>query len=114
MTTKRGLVVLSAGAEGHWLSTQAMEIKLLNLHGYSGTTHHLTRRMMKIKEKHDGTPRTLNRLVGFLLCRVGWHNWTWKFESGDTLYLDAPPPDHAKCSRCGARYGRSAKQKLKG
>jgi len=68
-------------------------------------------REKKIKTKTGRVSRTLNSLVGNLLCRIGWHCWTWKFESGDTLYLDAPPPDHATCSRCGVRFGRNRVQK---
>ena len=45
----------------------------------------------------------LNILIK-LLCLIGYHRWTWKFERGTTLYLDAPPPDHATCEFCGKKY----------
>lgn len=38
------------------------------------------------------------------LCLILGHRWTWKFIRGTTLYLNAPPPNHAKCSRCGITY----------
>jgi hypothetical protein len=44
--------------------------------------------------------------MGKLLCLIGWHTWTWKYERGTTLFLDAPPPDHATCERCGVRFGK--------
>lgn len=44
-----------------------------------------------------------------LFCFVGFHRWTWilkQDENGRTepIYLDAPPPNHAKCSFCNRRY----------
>jgi hypothetical protein len=42
-----------------------------------------------------------------LLCRIGWHAWTWKLERGAPLFLDCNPPDHAKCSRCGIQFKAS-------
>ena len=47
-------------------------------------------------------------ITTWLLCRVfGWHKWTWKIgDTGGKIYLDAPPPDCAKCERCGRRYGQ--------
>ena len=41
-------------------------------------------------------------------CMIGWHNWTWKLrEDHGIIKLNAPPPDHAKCKRCGIKYGRN-------
>lgn len=40
----------------------------------------------------------------WILCLLGWHQWTWKFEKGTYLVLCEPPPDNAVCSRCGVRY----------
>jgi hypothetical protein len=37
-------------------------------------------------------------------CMIGWHRWTWKLMAYGVIELDAPPPDHATCSRCGIRY----------
>ena len=52
-----------------------------------------------------------NKVIGKLLCFIGWHNWTWKLTYfGNTgpqpIILNAPPPDNAKCSRCGKPYGK--------
>ena len=71
----------------------------------------VTMRGHRNAESNGRVMRKLHFLVGNLLCRLGWHEWHWKIESGETLRLDAPPPDHATCSRCGARFGRSRVQK---
>ncbi len=43
--------------------------------------------------------------MGKILCFFGWHKWTWKFENGRyPVIISNPPPDNAKCSRCGKRY----------
>ena len=55
-------------------------------------------------KKMSVTRSRINRLVGNLLCRIGWHCWKWKLRSGDTVVLDASPPDHATCERCGVRF----------
>jgi hypothetical protein len=39
-----------------------------------------------------------------ILCFFGWHYWTWKFEDGDTIWLDKEPPDHAICCCCKKPY----------
>jgi len=52
-------------------------------------------------------PSFMHVLAGKLLCFIGWHKWTWKFERGSTIYLDAPPPAHAKCSKCHKVYGQA-------
>lgn len=39
-----------------------------------------------------------------LLCWIGWHEFVWKLEDGESIILDSPPPDHAKCKHCGTRY----------
>lgn len=49
-----------------------------------------------------------------LCCFFGWHEWAWKFESGSTLVLNAPPPSHAKCSRCGTPYGGKSEKHAAG
>ena len=69
---------------------------------------------METKTKRGGADRTLNRLVGNLLCRVGWHCWTWKLKSGDAVVLDASPPDHATCERCGVRFKKISNDQLRG
>ena len=43
-------------------------------------------------------------MLNKLFCLIGYHRWTWKFERGTTIYLDAPPPDHATCEFCGKKY----------
>lgn len=44
-------------------------------------------------------------MLGKILCWIGYHNWTWKFEQGYyPIILTDPPPDNAKCSRCGAIF----------
>ena len=45
-------------------------------------------------------------MIGKLKCFIGWHNWTWTLTRGEALSLDQKPPPRAKCSRCGANYGR--------
>jgi hypothetical protein len=52
----------------------------------------------------------LRGFIGTLKCLVGLHEWTWSFERGSMLILDAPPPANARCSRCGKVYGRNVKQ----
>lgn len=44
------------------------------------------------------------RMIRRILCFIGWHTWSWKFQEGNTLYLNDPPPDHAVCKHCGQRY----------
>lgn len=40
-----------------------------------------------------------------ILCFFGWHRWTFKFERGYyPVTVTSPPPDNAKCSRCGITY----------
>ena len=39
-----------------------------------------------------------------LWCYLGSHSWTWKLESGDTIYLNGGVPEHAVCSKCGKAY----------
>ena len=52
----------------------------------------------------------VKRLVMRLLCGIAVpHKWTWKIgDTGGKLYLDAPPPDCARCERCGRKYGPDA------
>lgn len=48
-----------------------------------------------------------------ILCFIGWHNWTWKLKyAGNSrpIILNAPPPDDAKCSQCGKKYGKESKE----
>ena len=39
-----------------------------------------------------------------LLCLLGWHRWVWKLSDVGYVSLTGPPPDFAKCERCGTRY----------
>jgi len=41
-----------------------------------------------------------------LFCRIGWHTWQWKIESGDTIYLDGEIPNKAKCKHCKTPYSK--------
>lgn len=39
-----------------------------------------------------------------LLCKIGWHTWTWKKLEGDIIFLGGDPPDRAKCCHCGIKF----------
>ena len=43
--------------------------------------------------------------MGKILCFFGWHSFTWKFDRERPFDPFAPPPNHAKCERCGVNYG---------
>ena len=60
--------------------------------------------MTERSEKKSEVRARLESIVGWLLCFLGWHRWTWRYEVGTLLCLDVSPPDHAKCSRCGVSY----------
>jgi len=46
--------------------------------------------------KHSGGLTVFHKVK----CRVGWHNWTWKYYES----LDGEIPKSAKCSRCGITH----------
>lgn len=37
-----------------------------------------------------------------LLCRIGWHKWTWLLS--DVKKINNEIPDCAKCERCGVSF----------
>lgn len=39
-----------------------------------------------------------------LLCKIGWHQWSWDLDKGSILILGAGIPDHAHCKHCNKRY----------
>lgn len=48
--------------------------------------------------------RWFHRWVRKFLCRLGWHQWSWKLAPGEPLRLSAEPPGRAICAHCGKSY----------
>lgn len=50
----------------------------------------------------------LSVVFGKLLCKVGWHKWSYKLKDAidefGALPLDSRMPKTAKCDRCGINY----------
>ena len=40
-------------------------------------------------------------------CFFGWHRFKWDYVRGTSSNFKAPPPDHAKCERCGILFGNT-------
>lgn len=56
---------------------------------------------------------TLGRLIEKMACKLGDHSYEWKLEKGETISIDGPPPDRAKCHYCRKTFGEinSARRK---
>lgn len=50
----------------------------------------------------------MKKIIGKILCMLGWHNWTCKIEDYILEFgfvpLDSRMPSTAKCNRCNIKY----------
>ena len=53
---------------------------------------------------------TLGGLVGKIACKLGDHSYQWKLKRGETIGIDGPPPDRAKCHYCKKTFGEINKK----